>query len=78
MSMNIYPQFQAPELCIENFRQLDHIIYDIKRLGGLRYGNAGLCEHAHTFIKSAYQTGSKRKQFSMQETMTAYVRDINI
>ena len=78
MSRNICSQFQACEFCTEKFHQLEHIIYDLKSLVGLRYGDAGLYEHARTFIKSAYRTGSKPNQFAMQETMTAYVKDMNI
>lgn len=47
----------------------------MRKFGGLRYGDLGLYESAHTYIKQAYAYGSKRKSSTMTETVSAYVKE---
>ena len=50
---------------------------DIRKYGGIRYGNTGLYESAHTHIKCAYRSGSKRNSSATKETVAAYVNEKN-
>ena len=76
-AVSLYSKYQASELCTEKFHQLDHIVEDIRKYGGIRYGDAGLYESAHTDIKCAYRSGSKRKSSAMKETVAVYVKEKN-
>ena len=73
---NLYAEHQASELRTEKFHALDHIADDIRRLGSLRYSDAGLYEYAHTKVKGAYRSGSKRKHSAMDETIHAFMKDM--
>ena len=71
---NLYEQFHPSGLCTEKWHMLDHIGVDLRRTGGLRYGDAGIYEYAHTLVKKAYPCGSKRKSNAMDETVVLFER----
>lgn len=74
-ALNLYGTYHASKLCTEKFHQLDHICGDIRKMGGLRSGDAGLYEHEHTDIKRANRSGSRKTNTAMVETVSSYVKD---
>ena len=73
----LYQEFHPSGLCTEKMHMLDHIPFDLRRAGGLRYGDAGLYEYSHTLVKRAYKCGSKRKANAMDETLAIFEREMN-
>lgn len=59
-ALSLYSGHHPFSLRTEKFQVLDRIGEDIRRMGGIQYGNAGLCEYSHTLVKQAYRSGSKR------------------
>lgn len=74
-AVSLYGTYHASNLCTEKFHQLDHICEDIRNMGGLRSGDAGLYEHEHTDIKRANRSGSRKTHTAMIETVSSYVKD---
>ena len=74
-AVNLYGNHHASALCTEKFHQLDHICEDIRRMGGLKSGDAGLYEHEHTDIKRANRSGSRKSHTAMKETVSSYVKE---
>lgn len=72
-----YSAFQPSKLCTQKFHMLNHIGEDIRRLGGLRYCDASLYEYAHTIVKNAHRSTSRRKNSAMDEMISVYTKDIN-
>lgn len=72
----LYGKFHPSSLSTEKFHMLDHIAQDLRRSGGLRFGDAGLYEYSHTLVKKAYRSGSKRKANSMDETVALFEREM--
>ena len=73
----LYSDHQVSQLCTEKFHMLDHICEDIRRLGGIKFGDAGLYEYAHTLVKNAYRSGSKRRNSAMDETVLSFLKEMN-
>ena len=76
MARKLYGEFHASQLGTEKMHMLDHIPDDIRRLGGLRYCDAGLYEYSHTMVKSAHKATSRRRHSAMDETISTYVKDV--
>ena len=76
-ALQLYGDHHSSQLCTEKFHLLDHIGEDIRRLGGIRFGDAGLYEYAHTLVKKAYRSGSRRKKSAMDETVTLFLKEMN-
>ena len=74
-ALSLYGTYHASALCTEKFHQLDHICEDIRNMGGLRSGDAGLYEHEHTDIKRANRSGSRKNHTAMMETVSSYVKE---
>ena len=74
-SVSLYGSHHVSELCTEKFHQLDHLGEDIRKFGGLRYGDSGLYESTHTDVKRAYRSSSRKKSSVMKETVDAFVKD---
>ena len=74
-ALSLYGNYHASKLCTEKFHLLDHIPGDIRKMGDLRSGDAGLYEHEHTDVKRANRSTSRRKQTEMRETVAAHVKD---
>jgi len=53
------------------FHLLDHIGDDIRRMGGLHVGDAGIYEHSHVHFKQHYRGTSRRRRSAMDETISA-------
>lgn len=71
----LYGKYHASKLRTEKFHQLDHICDDIRTMGGLRTGDAGIYEHEHTDIKRANRSGSRKNHTAMTETVSSYVKE---
>lgn len=77
MATQLYGSFHPSKLRTEKMHMLDHIGDDIRRLGGLRYCDAGLYEYSHTIVKAAHRATSRRRNSAMSETIALYCKDIN-
>ena len=77
MANRLYSTHQKSELCTQKVQMLDHIVEDIRRLGGLRYSDASLYEYSHTIVKAAHRATSRRRHSAMEETISAYSKNIS-
>ena len=57
----LYQDYHPSGLCTEKMHMLGHIPYDLKRAGGLRYGDSGLYEYSPTLLKKPIELDSKEK-----------------
>ena len=71
-----YKDYQPSEMGTPKFHMLDHICYDIERMGGLQYGDASYFERAHISLKERFREGSKRKSSSTDEVVTNFQRNM--
>ena len=74
---DLFGDHQRSRFRTEKFHALDHICQDIRRMGSIVSGDAGLYEHAHTLVKTAYRSGSKRRQSVMDETILSLLKEMN-
>lgn len=65
----LYGSYQASGMGTPKFHLLDHICYDLERMGGLQYGDASQFEHSHVVVKDLHRNTSKRKRSEMDETV---------
>ena len=49
-----YGQYQSPEMGTPKFHMLDHVCYDIKRMGGLQFGDSSYFKRAHVGLKERF------------------------
>lgn len=73
----LFASHQPSQLRTEKFHMLDHIVQDIRRMGGIVFADAGLYEYTHTLVKQAYRTGSRRRQTAMDETVNSFLKEMN-
>lgn len=77
----LYGPYQSSEMGTLKFHLLDHLVDDIRRMGGVGPLDAGLYEHSHLIVKRWYSKTSKRRETAMSESMElmhrsqAYKRD---
>jgi len=71
VAVRVFADYQPSGMGTLKFHLLDHIGDDIRRMGGLQFGDAGLYEHSHVYFKQQYRGTSKRSKTALEETLTA-------
>ena len=71
-----YGRYQSSEMGTPKFHMLDHVCYDIKRMGGLQFGDSSYFERAHVGLKERFCESSRRKSSTMDEVVSNFHRNI--
>lgn len=73
---NLYSEYQPSQMGTPKMHLLDHVGFDIRRNGGLQYGDSSYFEHSHVSAKDHYRATSRKKSSAMDETVRNYQRNI--
>ena len=68
-AVELYEPYQPSGMGTLKFHHLDHVVDDIRNMGGIESLDAGLYEHSHTKGKRCYSRTSKRRTTAMAESM---------
>lgn len=68
-AVELYESYQASGMGTLKFHLLDHLVDDLRRMGGIHTLDAGLYEHSHARVKRWYNRTSKRRATAMSESM---------
>lgn len=75
-ALQLYEKYQKSGMNTMNFHLIDHLVSDIRRNGGIQYGDACLYEYSHVRVKDCYRETSKRRATALQETLESYHKSL--
>ena len=68
-AVSLFQEFQASGMGTLKFHMLDHILHDLRIVGGIFFMDASSFEHSHVHFKEKYRETSKRRATAMTETV---------
>ena len=72
IAREVFGEYHTSDMGTRKSHLLDHLVSDIRRVGGLQHIEAGPYEHSHVHFKNAYRQTSQRRSTGLEETYSKF------